>query len=114
MSAPAQLLLAKARLTPQQKPHVAWNFSVAGSAGHLYSCWPVAVQDVSLRDFSQLSASEQVASAPSSTVRQAGQPPKQAFTSGQFVPKALLHKASGPHRPDSRDMARVGVLPQCG
>jgi hypothetical protein len=37
MVAAAQLVLAKARLTPQQKPQVAWKFSFTGVAGHVLS-----------------------------------------------------------------------------
>ena len=113
MSAPAQLLLAKAKLTPQQQQHFAHPYSA--SAGQVSSAIPSAEHASPDLEASQPTGSEQPARNPSWVTRQPAQPPivHVLGSSGQFKPKESPHMTSGPHKPAKRDMAVIGVLPQC-
>jgi hypothetical protein len=129
MVAADQLLLAKARLTPQQPAQCGSSFVKTGVAlhsqgvppltGHVPA--PIISQDCGDVHSAHVAWLSQQARQHASVSRQEGHPPGQhelgspysglAAVPGQLVP-TCVHRTSGPHRPASRDMDWIGVLPQ--
>ncbi len=129
MVAADQLLLAKARLTPQQPAQCGNSLLNTGVSLHAqgvpplmgHAPAPIMSQDCGDAHSAHVAPLLQQARQHASVSRQEGHPPGQhelgfpysglAPVPGQLVP-SWVHRVSGPHKPAKRDIAWIGVLPQ--